>query len=79
MTKKKISFGILIFLLSAATVLCGYKIYSELYARNREKQDFKKIVSLVTADEKMTAKLRISRTQNRNEILKHYSVKTATV
>lgn len=52
MTKKKISFGILIFLLSAATVLCGYKIYSELYVRNREKQDFDEIVRLVTADEK---------------------------
>lgn len=52
MTKKKISFGILIFLLSAATVLCGYKIYSELSVRNCEKQDFDAIVRLVTADEK---------------------------
>lgn len=51
MKKPKISFGILIFLLSAVTILCGFKIYSELSARNREKQDFEKIVSLVTADE----------------------------
>ena len=51
MMKKKISFGILIFLLSVVTILCGFKIYSELSARNREKQDFEKIVSLVTVDE----------------------------
>lgn len=51
MTNKKISFAILIFLLSAVTVLCGFKIYSELSARNREKQDFDEIVSIVTVDE----------------------------
>lgn len=51
MKKPKISLIILIFLLSAVTILCGFKIYSELSAQNREKQDFEKIVSLVTADE----------------------------
>lgn len=51
MKKPKISFGILIFLLSAVTVLCGFKIHSELSARNREKQDFDEIVSIVTVDE----------------------------
>lgn len=51
MKKPKISFIILIFLLSAVTILCGFKIYSELSARNREKLDFERIASLVTADE----------------------------
>ena len=51
MKKPKISLIILIFLLSAVTILCGFKIHSELSARNREKQDFEKIVSLVTVDE----------------------------
>lgn len=51
MKKPKISFIILIFLLSAVTILCGFKIYSELSARNREKQDFERIASLVTVDE----------------------------
>lgn len=51
MKKSKISLIILIFLLSAVIVLCGFNIYSELSARNREKQDFEKITSLVTADE----------------------------
>lgn len=51
MKKRKISFIILIFLLSAVTILCGFKIYSELSARNREKQDFDEIVSIVTVDE----------------------------
>ena len=48
---KKISLIVLIFLLSAVTVLCGFKIYSELSAQNREKQDFEKLASLVTAGE----------------------------
>lgn len=51
MKKSKISLIILIFLLSAVIVLCGVKIHSELSARNREKQDFEKIVSLVTVYE----------------------------
>lgn len=51
MKKRKISLIIFIFLLSAVTVLCGVKIYSELSERNREKQDFDKISSLVTDDE----------------------------
>lgn len=51
MKKPKISLIILIFLMSAVTALCGFNIYSELSAQNREKQDFEKIVSLVTADE----------------------------
>lgn len=51
MKKPKISLIILIFLLSAVTVLCGFKIHSELSARNREKQDFDEIVSIVTVDE----------------------------
>lgn len=51
MKKSKISLIILIFLLSAVTIICGFKIYSELSARNREKQDLDKITSLVTADE----------------------------
>ena len=51
MKKRKISLIIFIFVLSAVTVLCGVKIYSELYERNREKQDFDKISSLVTDDE----------------------------
>lgn len=51
MKKPKISLIILIFLLSAVIVLCGVKIHSELSARNREKQDFERIASLVTADE----------------------------
>lgn len=48
---KKISFVVLVFLLSAVTVLCGVKIYSELSAQNREKQGFDKIASFVTDDE----------------------------
>lgn len=51
MKKSKISLIILIFLLSAVIVLCGVKIHSELSARNREKQNFDEIVSLVTVDE----------------------------
>lgn len=51
MKKPKISFIILIFLLSAVTILCGFKIYSELSARNREKQAFDKFASLVSANE----------------------------
>lgn len=51
MKMKKFSLIILIFLLSAVTVLCGVKIYSEISARNREKQDFEKLASLVTTDE----------------------------
>ena len=51
MKKPKISLIILIFLLSAVIVLCEIKIHSELSARNREKQDFDEIVSLVTVDE----------------------------
>lgn len=51
MKKSKISLIILIFLLSAVIVLCGVKIHSELSARNREKQDFDEIVSIVTVDE----------------------------
>lgn len=48
---KKISLIIPIIMLSAVTVLCGVKIYSEISARNREKQDFEKLASLVTTDE----------------------------
>lgn len=51
MKKQKINFCILIFLLSAVIVLCGFNIYSELSARNCEKQNFDEIVSLVTVDE----------------------------
>lgn len=51
MKKSKISLIILIFLMSAVIVLCGFKIYGELSARNREKQDFDEIVSIVTVDE----------------------------
>lgn len=51
MKKSKISLIILTFLLSAVTALCGFNIYSKLSARNREKQDFEKIVSMVTVDE----------------------------
>lgn len=51
MKMKKFSLIILIILLSAVTVLCGFRIYSELSVRNREKQDFAEIVSLVTKDE----------------------------
>ena len=51
MKKSKISLIILIFLLSAVIVLCGFNIYSELSARNCEKQNFDEIVSLVTVDE----------------------------
>ena len=51
MKKSKISLIILIFLLSAVIVLCGFNIYSELSARTREKQDLDKIASLVTVDE----------------------------
>lgn len=51
MKKSKISLIILIFLLSAVIVLCGFNIYSELSARNCEKQNFDEIVSLITVDE----------------------------
>lgn len=51
MKKSKISLIILIFLLSAVIVLCWFNIYSELSARNCEKQNFDEIVSLVTVDE----------------------------
>lgn len=51
MKKSKISLIILIFLLSAVIVLCGFNIYCELSARNCEKQNFDEIVSLVTVDE----------------------------
>lgn len=81
MTKKKISFGILIFLLSAATVLCGYKIYSELSVRNREKQNFDKIVSLATVDEnddsefedQPSAESQTEKKRNLKELLKQNS------
>ena len=51
MKKQKINFCILIFLLSAVIVLCGFNIYSELSARNCEKQAFDKFASLVSANE----------------------------
>lgn len=51
MKKQKINFYILIFLLSAVIVLCGFNIYSELSARNREKQAFDEIASLVSVNE----------------------------
>lgn len=56
MKKQKINFCILIFLLSAVIVLCGFNIYSELSARNCEKQNFDEIVSLVTVDENYDSK-----------------------
>lgn len=56
MKKSKISLIILIFLLSAVIVLCGFNIYSELSARNCEKQNFDEIVSLVTVDENYDSK-----------------------
>lgn len=81
MKKSKISLIILIFLLSAVTILCGFKIYSELSARNREKQDFEKIVSLVTVDEnddnesenKPSAELYPEKKRNLKELLKQNS------
>lgn len=51
MKKQKINFCILVFLLSVITILCGFKIHSELSARNREKQAFDEIASLVSANE----------------------------
>lgn len=78
MKKRKISFIILIFLLSAVTILCGFKIYSELSARNREKQDFDEIVSIVTVDEnddsesenKSSAESQTEKKPNLKELLK---------
>ena len=81
MKKPKISLIILIFLLSAVTILCGFKIYSELSARNREKQDFEKIVKFVTADEnddnesdnKPSAESQTEKKRNLKELLKQNS------
>lgn len=81
MKKTKVSLIILIFLLSAVTILCGFKIYSALSARNREKQDFEKIVSLVTADEnddsesesKPSAESQTEKKRNLKELLKQNS------
>lgn len=81
MKKSKISLIILIFLMSAATALCGFNIYSELSARTREKQDLDKIASLVTADEsednesedKLSAESQTEKKRNLKELLKQNS------
>lgn len=81
MKKSKISLIILIFLLSAVIVLCGVKIHSELSARNREKQNFDKIASLVTADEiednesedKLSDESQTKKKRNLKELLKQNS------
>ena len=81
MKKPKISLIILIFLLSAVIVLCGVKIHSELSARNREKQNFDKIASLVTADEiednesedKLSDESQTKKKRNLKELLKQNS------
>ena len=81
MKKSKISLIILIFLLSTVIVLCGVKIHSELSARNREKQNFDEIVSLVTVDEnddsesdnKSSAESQTEKKRNLKELLKQNS------
>lgn len=81
MKKSKISLIILIFLLSAVIVLCGVKIHSELSARNREKQNFDEIVSLVTVDEnddsesedQPSAESQTEKKRNLKELLKQNS------
>lgn len=81
MKKPKISLIILIFLMSAVIVLCGFKIYGELSARNHEKQNFDEIVSLVTVDEnddsesedKLSAESQTEKKRNLKELLKQNS------
>lgn len=81
MKKQKINFCILVFLLSVITILCGFKIYSKLFARNCEKQNFDQIVSLVTVDENYdsesedqpSAESQTEKKRNLKELLKQNS------
>lgn len=81
MKKQKINFCILVFLLSVITILCGFKIHSELSARNREKQAFDEIASLVSANEndgnksedQPSAESQTKKKRNLKELLKQNS------